>query len=75
MRLKYTVKKPAVRTSYDIPDTWKQYPDTLQGAFGIVTMEYNEIKEDMLKRDFTSLLMNIGHLRMALKNLEMHIDE
>ncbi len=44
------------------PETWKKYPDTLAGDFQILSMEFNELRQDLVKNDHKSMKMNTEHL-------------
>lgn len=50
------------------PETWKRYKDDLTGDFQILTMEFNELRQDLVKNDHADMKMNLEHLlAIALK--------
>ena len=50
----------------DIPDTWKEYPDTKTGRMGIVDMEYLELRavktNEEMKHELVHLASACLHL-------------
>ena len=44
----------------NIPDTWKQYPDTEAGAMSIIDMEMNELKKTTTVEDMKHELVHVG---------------
>ena len=50
----------------NIPETWKKYPDTIEGACKIVDMEANEITRAITKEDKSCECI---HLASACLNL------
>lgn len=58
----------------DIPDTWKQYPDTKEGALSIIDMEYRELKKASTPETLTHELIHVAsaclHLWRMMHNAE-----
>ena len=50
----------------DFPETWRQYPDTTNGAMAIITMEYEEL---MRQKDAADKMRESVHLASACLHL------
>lgn len=40
----YAFMEESEKVLNDIPDTWKAYPQTIDGAMNIISMEYKELQ-------------------------------
>ena len=67
----YPFMKASKEILDNIPNTWKQYPDTLEGRCNIITMEYNEL---MNTRNLEEKSHELVHLASACLHLWRQIN-
>ena len=57
----------------NIPDTWRQYPDSEAGRMSVIDMEYNELKNARTTEEIKRELVHLGsatlHLWRKLSNV------
>lgn len=53
------------KVDHNPPETWSKYPQTTEGANGIITMEYNELTQAIKSKSDSEYLTNLYHLSVA----------
>lgn len=70
----YAFMEQSEKVLSNIPDTWKQYPDNIEGMCKIIDMEYNELKmaktTDTKSHELVHLASACLHLWRKLNNVE-----
>ena len=56
----------------NVPDTWKQYPETIKGKHDIIAMEYNEFSKAISKEE---KMHELVHLASACLYLWRELNE
>ena len=50
----------------DIPETWKQYPDSEAGMMSVIEMEYNELRQATTDKAKSHELVHLGSACLRL---------
>ena len=70
----YAFMEQSEKVLSNLPDTWKQYPDTIDGMCKIIDMEYNELKMAKTTETKSHELVHLAsaclHLWRKLNNVE-----
>ena len=69
----YAFMEDSEKVLADIPNTWKQYPQTIPGMAAIIDMEYKEFKEattaEAMSHELVHLASACLHLWRTLNNV------
>ena len=70
----YAFMEQSEQVLKNIPDTWKQYPQNIEGMCRIIDMEYNELKQTKTPEDKSHELVHLAsaclYLWRKLNNAE-----
>ena len=58
----------------NIPETWKQYPNTEAGMMSVIEMEYNELRNATTDKQKCHELVHLGSACLRLWRRINHVD-